>query len=374
MPETYNEDAAWGDLDWGSASEMESPALIDSPSARITPATSQETPPPLAAPINLPPPPAILFEQEFGSDGEGQAAAIPSPISPQPEVAPPPLVSADRLPEKEQPVKTKRMVFTPASVATLTLHSESGEESAFTISRDTTIGRHASNDLVIQDLHVSGHHAKLTRGTDGRFELTDLNSSGGTFVNGTEITTQILASGDEITFSTVTAVFHYVAGIHADSDLVGGGTLVRPKKAIARKASELVAMGTCTIMTVHPPKGQPFSVDLKGVLTVGRAGDNDVIIPDEHVSGHHAKIICAAGGLIEVVDLQSTCGTFINGVEIQNCIVKIGDRLRFGVVECTLGPETPMQKKAERKSEPTGKRGHTPMQMVFPAPKSAQDT
>ena len=367
MPEIQNEDAAWGDLDWGSTSEMEPPAPIESPRLVTEP----------EVPIFVPPSPSLPFEPVVGGVKEAEAPVIASqPLTPAfsnpPEDSLPSYPPSDRSPEGEPPVKTRKMVFTPSSVATLTLRSETGEESSFTISRDTTIGRHASNDLVIQDLHVSGHHARLSRGNDGRFEITDLGSSGGTFVNGVEIKTQALSSGDEIIFSTVIAAFHYVAGHHADSDLFAGGTIVKPKKEISRQAASSIAGGPSAKMTVHLLKGQSFTVDLKGLLTVGRAADNDVIIADEHVSGHHAKLICSAGGLIEVVDLQSTCGTFVNEEEVQSRPLKHGDRLRFGLVECTFEFGNPPANKAERRSVPAVKKGHSPMQMIFPAPESGK--
>lgn len=46
------------------------------------------------------------------------------------------------------------------------------------------IGRVPDNDLVLTDLNVSRHHAELRRNPDGSFELADLGSHGGTFVNG----------------------------------------------------------------------------------------------------------------------------------------------------------------------------------------------
>ena len=54
------------------------------------------------------------------------------------------------------------------------------------------IGRVPDNDLVLPDLNVSRHHAELRRHPDGRFELADLGSHCGTFVNGQRITRAVL--------------------------------------------------------------------------------------------------------------------------------------------------------------------------------------
>ena len=57
------------------------------------------------------------------------------------------------------------------------------------------IGRAQDNDIVVADLGVSRHHAELRRVGD-RFEIVDLNSHNGTFVNGQRIGTAPVSDGD----------------------------------------------------------------------------------------------------------------------------------------------------------------------------------
>jgi ABC-type multidrug transport system ATPase subunit len=57
------------------------------------------------------------------------------------------------------------------------------------------IGRAQDNDIVVADLGVSRHHAELRRVGD-RFQIADLNSHNGTFVNGQRIATAPVADGD----------------------------------------------------------------------------------------------------------------------------------------------------------------------------------
>ncbi|MGH4027307.1 FHA domain-containing protein [Actinomycetota bacterium Odt1-20B] len=49
------------------------------------------------------------------------------------------------------------------------------------------IGRALENELVVSDLQVSRHHAEFTATPDGRFEIRDLGSHNGTYVNGMPI-------------------------------------------------------------------------------------------------------------------------------------------------------------------------------------------
>ena len=51
---------------------------------------------------------------------------------------------------------------------------------------------------------------------------------------------------------------------------------------------------------------------LKGSLTIGRLPDNDLSIPKEAVSRHHARIEAAQGGYW-IADLGSRNGTKLNG-------------------------------------------------------------
>ena len=59
-------------------------------------------------------------------------------------------------------------------------------------------------------------------------------------------------------------------------------------------------------------------------LTVGRAPENDVCLPDLNVSQHHARVGATAEGDIVIEDLNSTNGTFVNGEKITRRT--LGDR------------------------------------------------
>lgn len=61
----------------------------------------------------------------------------------------------------------------------------------------TTLGRRAYNDIVIDNLAVSGEHAVLHM-TDGEVEIEDLNSTNGTYVNALAIQKQALKDNDVI--------------------------------------------------------------------------------------------------------------------------------------------------------------------------------
>jgi len=61
----------------------------------------------------------------------------------------------------------------------------------------TTLGRRPYNDIVIDNLAVSGEHAVLQIEGE-RFVIEDLNSTNGTYVNGQTVKKQPLSNGDTI--------------------------------------------------------------------------------------------------------------------------------------------------------------------------------
>jgi FHA domain/Protein of unknown function (DUF3662) len=68
------------------------------------------------------------------------------------------------------------------------------------------IGRRLDNTLVIDDPRVSRNHAQL-RAIKGRYVIFDLNSTGGTFVNGRRASQGVLYPGDVISLAGVMLIF-----------------------------------------------------------------------------------------------------------------------------------------------------------------------
>lgn len=68
------------------------------------------------------------------------------------------------------------------------------------------IGRRLDNQLVIDDPRVSRNHAQL-RSIKGRYVVFDLNSTGGTFVNGQRTSQSVLYPGDVVSLAGVALIF-----------------------------------------------------------------------------------------------------------------------------------------------------------------------
>jgi len=70
-----------------------------------------------------------------------------------------------------------------------------------------------------------------------------------------------------------------------------------------------------------------------GVQTIGRATGADFIVDAPLVSRVHCRLTASADGSLEVRDLDSTNGTFINGERIETGQLTPGDRLGVGRIE-----------------------------------------
>jgi pSer/pThr/pTyr-binding forkhead associated (FHA) protein len=52
------------------------------------------------------------------------------------------------------------------------------------------------------------------------------------------------------------------------------------------------------------------------IINIGRDADNDIVMKESYISGHHAQLIRDSDGKWFIHDLQSSNGTFVNGIKI----------------------------------------------------------
>ena len=111
-----------------------------------------------------------------------------------------------------------------------------------------------------------------------------------------------------------------------------GGQVIEGQAAPTRMLSAQV-WGQLVVVS-GPKQGVIFPLR-SPVVTVGRAGDNDIVLQDSSVSGRHARIE-QRGAEAFVVDANSSNGTFVNGQRITQAqltggaVILMGDtHLRF---------------------------------------------
>ncbi len=114
----------------------------------------------------------------------------------------------------------------------------------FDLSKDVIVlGRDVKNDLVVNDAEVSRHHTRLTA-TPAGYQVEDLVSTNGTFVNGQRITAATpLRPGDLVGMGdTVVLEFGLVAQVDATVMAGSGSPPMDPEMArpVAPKAAASV--------------------------------------------------------------------------------------------------------------------------------------
>jgi ABC transport system ATP-binding/permease protein len=88
------------------------------------------------------------------------------------------------------------------------------------------------------------------------------------------------------------------------------------------------------VINTEQPVDSPFTFRILpgAIKTIGRAPRADFRVDAALVSRLHCRLTAGATDL-EVMDLDSTNGTFVNGARVERALLKTGDRLGVGKVE-----------------------------------------
>lgn len=84
--------------------------------------------------------------------------------------------------------------------------------------------------------------------------------------------------------------------------------------------------------------GPPLTVELQSEYThLGRAEDNELSLPEPSISSRHCIFILSGPDVI-VRDLNSSNGTYVNGEQISETILRPGDTIQVGVIDIKFVP------------------------------------
>jgi FHA domain len=128
----------------------------------------------------------------------------------------------------------------------------------------TTLGRRPYNDIVIDNLAVSGEHAVMQMaGTD--VFLEDLNSTNGTYVNGKAIKKQQLQNGDTVEIGKYKIKFVHDGASESNekTTVINSGAVVGAEPSMAGNAAIRVMSGAAS--------GREVPL-VKVVTTIGKPG------------------------------------------------------------------------------------------------------
>jgi pSer/pThr/pTyr-binding forkhead associated (FHA) protein len=100
----------------------------------------------------------------------------------------------------------------PADIGVLVIKRGQQAGSRFSLDKEvTTAGRHPDSDIFLDDITVSRRHAEIHRGSDG-YEVRDVGSLNGTYLNRERIESAPLATGDELQIGKFKLVFFLGTG------------------------------------------------------------------------------------------------------------------------------------------------------------------
>ncbi|MFL0798047.1 MAG: FHA domain-containing protein [Cellvibrionaceae bacterium] len=180
-----------------------------------------------------------------------------------------------------------------------------------------SIGSADRNDLIIEDDSVDPVHALLIPDNQ-QVLLRDNASRRGSYVNNIRVSEKSLKPGDAIRIGNM------------EARVLDTPETAKPKKQATTSKWQLQADSSWL-------EGQAFVLK-PGKLTVGRGSQCDITIPGTHLSRQHAELI-VHDNRVQVKDLASANGTFINDRPITEGVAKAGDQIRFDVYSFKLvGP------------------------------------
>lgn len=210
------------------------------------------------------------------------------------------------------------------------------------------IGRDPNGDIVLDAdaVMVSRRHAEI-RNDNGNYFVFDNGSFNGTLVNGQRISAPTpLYHNDEVQLGLGGPVLRFnmpsriapKGASHAgqrgvavsqmgdlDAMLAEGGSKTMVFKAgdISQQISKAKAD------SAQPTLLMSLTFGSKQELVIGRAENNDIRLDGLQISNQHARLVRTASG-IDIEDLNSTNGVFIDGIRITRRALTLNDSVQIG--------------------------------------------
>ena len=202
-----------------------------------------------------------------------------------------------------------------------------------------SVGRAASNNLVIDDPEVDDCHIEIF--AKGDELIIHRRSDASTIVNGQKLGVK--------------------ARLAANDQIILGNTqleVIDPKISqvvTMPQRNEDLSMSTNSIQIAEPGEGWQLqsshsgltrsTYDVSDGMIIGRAKECDIVILLAHLSRRHAQFKIVGNNRLEITDLNSSNGTFVNGEQITTAILSDGDEVRFDTLPFSVvGPVDDLDK------------------------------
>lgn len=221
-----------------------------------------------------------------------------------------------------------------------------------------TIGRDQDRQMVLASPSVSRRHCRVRIEPSG-VSIIDDGSANGIVINGARIpanTMTAIPPNTRVEIAEFRLIVEPAAmapppmaappmaappmmppgmpGMMPPQPLPQMPSAVLPGSALPQSGMPPAAGGPTDVVRLIAEGGQYSGrvFDLPGLaeITVGRGVGNDLVLDDPSMSRKHSKMRRIGGGRIEVEDLNSANGTYVNGRKITTAQAGPGDTVRFG--------------------------------------------
>lgn len=203
------------------------------------------------------------------------------------------------------------------------LYKESNKKPKWLVEPEYTVGVSADCDIVLNDANLTSCHAKIVV-ENMQASVVNLEGDNHVRVNGVPVAgSRDVRPGDVLCFGTTRL------------------ELIDTRQAPKAEPPSRDAVDSDTDSWVLKPigaalAGREFVIDK--LALVGRAKDCDISLGIAHLSRKHARLQVTDRGL-QVEDLNSANGTFVNGQKMERAMLKPGDQVRFDSISfCVEGP------------------------------------
>ncbi|WP_231999150.1 FHA domain-containing protein [Mycobacterium sp. 1081908.1] len=115
------------------------------------------------------------------------------------------------------------------------------------------------------------------------------------------------------------------------------GRVAEPAGLETGRVPDAANIATSMMKILRP--GRTGLVSAPGAVKIGRANDNDIVIPEVLASRHHATLIPTPQGT-EIHDNRSINGTFVNGARVESAVLHEGDVVTIGNIDLVFAGGT----------------------------------
>lgn len=192
-----------------------------------------------------------------------------------------------------------------------------------------SIGRVPDNDVMIDNLAVSRHHAVIAE-EGGIFYIEDQQSVNGTFVNGEKVTKQEISNNDEILIGKHTLIFKEPSKTETQEvapQLADSKTILLDTAALKRIRKLTPSRPRQVYLILPDRERMEISAD---PFLIGKGDEADLKLMGTGIGNIQAKIVRDKEEDYRLIHVGGWKSTKVNGTKISEQTLLDGDEIQIG--------------------------------------------